>query len=318
MKKSQKLVTVFAAAAAMGLLGGCTAKSESADANAKAASNAEVSTEAALENTGETKTESGAETDAAKETAVQEEAGIGSDKYPYVQRLEPTEPVDGKIGAAASMLDWGNVEDSPYFKAIDYYDGMGISDTLVLLDHFQTYQQTSERSCGAASVLMVLNYLTGEAPGEDTLDKEMDIRYLDNVREDGSYGASTASVAEALKKRGFEVQTSADTQDADGYSFYSEQELAEFLSGQLKAKKPVLMENVEWGGHWMVLIGYDNMGTPDIMLDDVLVFADPYDTSDQCQDGYYTMSFERYVSQWFDHQVMAETEKNQQYVTIVK
>ena len=75
----------------------------------------------------------------------------------------------------------------------------------------------------------------------------MDIRYLDNVREDGSYGATTASVAEALRKRGFEVQTSADTQDADGYC---------------------------------------------------------------------TMSFERYVSQWFDQQVMGENEKNQQYVTI--
>ncbi|RHV64655.1 hypothetical protein DXB18_11355 [Clostridium sp. OM02-18AC] len=66
----------------------------------------------------------------------------------------------------------------------------------------------------------------------------------------------------------------------------------------------------------MVLIGYDDMRTSDIMLDDVLVFADSYDTSDQCQDGYYTMSFERYVSQWFDHQVMGENEKNQQYVTI--
>lgn len=29
---------------------------------------------------------------------------------------------------------------------------------------------------------MTINYLTGEAPGEDTLDKEMDIRYLDNKR----------------------------------------------------------------------------------------------------------------------------------------
>ena len=32
--------------------------------------------------------------------------------------------------------------------------------------------------------------------------------------------------------------------------------------------------------------------------------------------GYYTISFERYVSQWFDHQVMAANEKNQQYVTV--
>ena len=131
------------------------------------------------------------------------------------------------------MLDWGDVDNSPYFTSNDYYNGTGISDTLVLIDHFKTYQQTSERSCGAASVLMTINYLTGEAPGEDTLDKEMDIRYLDNKREDGSYGATTASIAEALKNRGFDVQSSADTADADGYSFYDEKELAEFLKGKL-------------------------------------------------------------------------------------
>ena len=300
MKKTQKILTVLTAAAAVGMLGGCASENKTA------------------ETTVETTAETAAETNAVSETTAKEDSEADHDKYPYVQRLEPVEPVDGEIGAAASMLDWGNVDDSPYFKSIDYYDGTGISDTLVLLDHFKTYQQTSERSCGAASVLMVLNYLTGEAPGEDTLDKEMDIRYLDNVREDGSYGATTASVAEALRTRGFKVQSSADTQDEDGYSFHSEQDLTQFMTDQLKAGYPILMENVEWGGHWMVLIGYDNMGTPDIMLDDVVVFADSYDTSDHCQDGYHTMSFERYVSQWFDHQVMGENEKNQQYVTIVK
>lgn len=300
MKKTLKIFSALTAAAALGLLSGCTSGNKAAETNV------------------ETTAETAAKTEVTKETAAQENTEIDRNKYPYAQRLEPIEPVDGEIGAAASMLDWGTVEDSPYFKAVNYYDGTDISDTLVLLDHFKTYQQTSERSCGAASVLMVLNYLTGEAPGEDTLDKEMDIRYLDNVREDGSYGATTASIAEALRKRGFEVQSSADTQDADGYSFYSEQDLAQFITDHLKAGYPILMENVEWGGHWMVLIGYDNMGTPDIMLDDVVVFADPYDTSDHCQDGYYTMSFERYVSQWFDHQVMGENEKNQQYVAVVK
>ncbi len=250
--------------------------------------------------------------------APQTETAKDQSEYPYVQRLEPVEPVDGEVGGAAAMLDLGNVEDSPYFEAINYYDGTDLSDSLILIDHFQTYQQTSERSCGAACVLMVVNYLTGEAPGEDTLDKEMDIRYVDNVRADGSYGASTASVAEALRARGFEVVTSADTQDEDGYSFYSEEEITEFIAEQLQAKKPIVMESVEWGGHWMVLIGYDDMGTPDVTLDDVLVFADPYDTSDHCQDGYYTISFERYFSQWFDHQVMAESERNQQYVAVTK
>lgn len=256
------------------------------------------------------------------ETAKQEEIKSATDtsseskEKKFEQRLKPVDPVDGTVEAAAGMLDWGNVANSPYFISNDYYNGTGISDTLVLIDHFQTYQQTSERSCGAASVLMTVNYLTGETPGEDTLDKEMDIRYLDNKREHGSYGATTASIVEALKNSGFDVQSSADTADADGYSFYDEKELATFLKGKLEEKKPVIMESVEWGGHWMVLIGYDDMGTEDIMLDDVLVFADSYDTSDHCQDGYYTISFERYVSQWFDHQVLGENEKNQQYVTI--
>lgn len=240
-----------------------------------------------------------------------------TEKYPYVQRLEPVEPVEGQIGGAAAVLALGDVEDSAYFPAVNYYDGEDLPETLVLLDHFKTYQQTSERSCGAACVLMTVYYLTGEAPGEDTLDKEMDIRYIDNVREDGSYGATTASVARALEDRGFTVQTSADTQDEEGYSFHSEYELVEFITTQLKSGKPVIMESIEWGGHWMVLIGYDDMGTPEVTLDDVLVFADSYDTSDHCQDGYYTISFERYVSQWFDDQVMSAEESIQQYVTVV-
>lgn len=239
------------------------------------------------------------------------------EKYPYVQRLAPVEPVDGHLGGAVAMQELGDAENSAYFPAINYYDGDDLPETLVLLDHFKTYQQTSERSCGAACVLMTVNYLTGEAPGEDTLDKEMDIRYIDNVREDGSYGATTASVAKALEDRGFAVQTSADTRDEEGYFFHSEYDLAEFITTQLKNGKPIIMESIEWGGHWMVLIGYDNMGTPEVMLDDVLVFADSYDTSDHCQDGYYTISFERYVSRWFDDQVMSAGESIQQYVAVV-
>ena len=53
-----------------------------------------------------------------------------------------------------------------------------------------------------------------------------------------------------------------------------------------KNKCVLLLENVEWGGHWMTLIGYDDMGTS-YTGDDVLIFADPYDITDHYQDGYY-------------------------------
>ena len=54
----------------------------------------------------------------------------------------------------------------------------------------------------------------------------------------------------------------------------------------LKANRPIMVEWGDWDGHWQAIIGYDNNGTPGIG-DDILVFADPYDTSDHWQDGYY-------------------------------
>lgn len=228
--------------------------------------------------------------------------------------IEVQGPVDGKIEGAASVEGKIDVQNSPYFTVPDYYNG-DVSDTLILLKHFKTYQQTSERSCGAASIIMIANYLNGEVLSEDELDKEMDIRYYDNPREDGSYGASTASVIEALQKRGYTVTSSYDTADANGYSFHSEKEFADYLKQELSAGHPIMTENVEWAGHWMVIIGYDDMGT-ESYLDDVLVFADAYDTSDHCQDGYFTKNFEKYYAEWFDAGVMSKKESVQQYVTV--
>jgi len=60
---------------------------------------------------------------------------------------------------------------------------------------------------------------------------------------------------------------------------------------------PILIGWNEWGGHWQAVIGYDDMGTEGTQ-DDVLILADPYDTTDQNQDGYYLEAFERLVYGW--------------------
>ena len=60
-------------------------------------------------------------------------------------------------------------EDSPYFRHPDFYN-MTSTDTLTILPHFKTIQQSSEWSCGVASALMVLEWygLCGESD-EETL-----------------------------------------------------------------------------------------------------------------------------------------------------
>ena len=50
----------------------------------------------------------------------------------------------------------------------------------------------------------------------------------------------------------------------------------------------------DWGGHWQVIIGYDTMGT-ETTQDDVIIVADPYDTTDHNQDGYGIYSAERFL-----------------------
>ncbi len=54
----------------------------------------------------------------------------------------------------------------------------------------------------------------------------------------------------------------------------------------------------DWGGHWMVVAGYDTMGT-ETEVDDVIIFADPYDMTDHNQDGYYQFPASRFYALWF-------------------
>lgn len=71
-------------------------------------------------------------------------------KIPYAVDLSPEDGAD-------SVERAGDHADSPYFSRLDFYN-MTSTDTLTILPHFQTMQQTSEWSCGVVSALMVMNW----------------------------------------------------------------------------------------------------------------------------------------------------------------
>lgn len=71
-------------------------------------------------------------------------------KIPYAVDLSPEDGAD-------SVERAGDHVDSPYFSRLDFYNMTSI-DTLTILPHFQTMQQTSEWSCGVVSALMVMNW----------------------------------------------------------------------------------------------------------------------------------------------------------------
>lgn len=200
--------------------------------------------------------------------------------------------VNGEIHGAAQYYRRFDVPSSPYSPAHDFYHSSP-TKTLIKLKQFKTYQQTDDYNCGAAVALMALHWLGVVNVSENQL-------YHETVSSPAVHdcGPSPEVLAKVFTSRGFSVETSLSRANADGVSFQTPEALSEYLIQQINAQSIILVASLAWGsGHWSVIVGYDTMGTEDIG-DDRLIFADPYDTSDHCQDGYVTKDFDRFFYEW--------------------
>lgn len=202
------------------------------------------------------------------------------------------------IGCAKAEI---NHTASIYYPQINFYEMTSTTDRIILT-HYPTYQQTTEYSCGAASALTVLNYFGDKNFDEPTLMKLLETK--------PQVGTSLGNLVKFFKSIGWEVQSSLAAPPFEEYEFQK------FVVENLSAGKPIIVENVEWGGHWRVIIGYDSLGTSEL-YDDVLIFADPYDTSDHNQDGYTIGSLDRFFYMWFDHCMLPENERNQAWLIAI-
>ena len=201
-------------------------------------------------------------------------------------KLAYRDDLDPEAGAD-SVERQGDHPDSPYFSTVDFYNAESTA-SLTILPHFQTMQQTSEWSCGVVSALLVLNYY--DQLGEQTE------RTLAEMRSNGLTPEATdmeSMITIFEQTGGFKLESSLD---------YPADQLAEAFPLErfetlLKAGTPVMVAWNDWGGHWQVVIGYDTLGT-ETTQDDVLIVADPYDTTDHNQDGYTVYGAERFYYNW--------------------
>lgn len=191
-----------------------------------------------------------------------------------------------------------NHRDSIYYAHPDFYN-MTSTDTRTVLPHFSTYQQTTDYSCGAAAALTVLHYCGNRDFDEATL--------IERMKTKPRIGTSLSNMVKFFRDIGWKVQSSLDRPPMDEGAFQK------FVVRNLAAGRPIIVDNIEWGGHWRVIIGVDTMGT-DELYDDVLIFVDPYDTSDHKQDGYTIGSLDRFYSMWFAHDLFPKREHNQPWL----
>ena len=184
---------------------------------------------------------------------------------------------------ADSVERLGDHPDSPYFSHLDFYN-MASTDTLTILSHFKTIQQSSEWSCGVASALMTLEWygLRGGYTEES----------LASLRSNGTTPEATSltPMIEMFDGVGGFTCYSAIDAGEDVYDIFT----FDYIQETLAAGNPIMIGWNDWGGHWQVIIGYDNMGT-ETAQDDVIIVADPYDTTDHNQDGYGVYPAERFL-----------------------
>ncbi|MDD5508734.1 MAG: C39 family peptidase [Bacteroidales bacterium] len=140
-----------------------------------------------------------------------------------------------------------------------------------------SYQQTTEYTCGPAAVVSFLKYYDKQGD-EMTLAEEMGTS--------STVGTTPEQISAWLNKNGFTA------------SWHQEGSL-EMLQENLANNIPTLIEWSDWGGHWVLVIGYDIRDPKDVM-DDVIIFADPYDHHDDHQDGITWFNAQRFYYMWYD------------------
>ena len=199
---------------------------------------------------------------------------------PYPEKYGNCPLLDG----ASSFAGATDHLQSRYYVANDYFK-MKSDATLHILHQFQTYQQTTEYTCGAASALMVLNWF-----GQKRYHEKAVAGLLETHTTKGS---AVENIADLFDLIGWNVDYHASTDRRFQTIEAAEQAIIDYIDRGI----PMMIDWVDWAGHWQVLIGIDTCGT-DTPYDDVLIFADPYDVTDHKQDGYYTYPLGRFFGMW--------------------
>ena len=214
---------------------------------------------------------------------------------PYPEGLDTTS--EGASSAPAEINHKGSV----YFDTVtDFYEAAS-TDSRIILSNYPTYQQSRENTCGPAAALTVLYYYGVADYTEESLAREMKTQPY-------PIGTAPKDMLAFFERLGWKTESSLAHPKFGEYDGFMS-----FVKEKLSAGIPIMVENVEWGGHWRVIIGYDTMNTENT-LDDVLIMADPYDTSDHLQDGYTVNNAERFYAMWFDHSMLPPEQREQPFI----
>ncbi len=170
-------------------------------------------------------------------------------------------------------------------KPNPYYISLGVKG----------YQQTTYYTCGPAAVMSLLHWY-GKLPAsamtattEMRIAKEMGTGALTSPRP----GTTSKQMVEWLNANGFSAIAGTNG-------------TLEMIRANLKQGIPMLVEWIDWGGHWVVATGYYAEYESPSKGCDTIFFADPaaHWTTSHNPDGVSSFNAWRFRDMWFDAQYL--------------
>lgn len=220
-----------------------------------------------------------------------------------------------KYGSGTPLNGQYDHTDRNYYKFADIYNFTN-TETRYILPNYRGFQQTMASTCGICSTFTVLSYY-----GEDTsiynelwLMEKYEELTGKIIYNSGVGGSGLEDLVEYIGYQGsYDSFAKSSYKSISDTCFSSYEIFTKFVKMNLSKGTPMPISWRPHGGHWEVIIGYDDMGT-DYIYDDVLVLADSGDSWDHYQDGYNIIPATLFFRQWYN----GSYTYNQQYVYFPK
>jgi len=184
-------------------------------------------------------------------------------------------------------------------KFVDYYN-LTSNDTRLVLTGYRGFTQTHASSCGPCAIFSITTYYGYDRNvfHEEAIVKKYQEVTGDKVKGKGTNPQGLKAALETWGLTGIEINYLPIANWADR-PFETYQEFVTYVKKQLSKGNPMAIAWRPCGGHWETIFGYDDMGTPDFIYDDVILLADSGDTWDHYQDGYNVHPATIILRNWF-------------------
>ncbi len=206
----------------------------------------------------------------------------------------------GDPGHGVRYVPASSFPEPRYYTGIDF-DTLRSNDHLTVIPLKAYRQQVTNYSCGAVAAMTVMSYYG--KPANNTDSEEERIAREMNPTVSDSTGINPEQISSWFNRNGWNA-----TWGTGGSQ--------KMLRSNLEAGIPTMVEWMDWGGHWVVVVGYDTRGT-ETSRDDVIIFADSVDTHDDRADGVSYFNYSEFDAMWFDDHYFPATMRDRAWVVAV-